>query len=192
MTRQPPERVDLGDLVLRRERVGDELLLVPALVANLEHLRPWMPWSTAENATAAAQRARLVKVSEAWDESKDHSYLLLDASESTLIGVIGMHRRIGPDAIEIGYWVTTDAQGRGCATRAAAALTQAALELDDVSRVEIHCDQANVRSAKVPQRLGYRLDRIEADDIEAPGEIGQSMIWIYPPNVLQAAGSPDR
>ena len=192
MTRHPPERIDLGDLVLRRERAGDEQMLVPALVANLEHLRPWMPWSTPENATAVAQRARLVKVEQAWDEAKDHSYLLLDPSESTLFGVIGMHRRIGPDAIEIGYWVAADAQGRGYVTRAAAALTQAALELDDVSRVEIHCDQANVRSAKVPERLGYRLDRIEADDIDAPGEIGQSMIWVYPPNVLQAAGSPDR
>jgi putative transposase len=27
------------------------------------------------------------------------------------------------------------------------------------------------------QRLGYRLDRVEADDVEAPAELGQSMVW---------------
>ena len=44
--------------------------------------------------------------------------------------------------------------------------------------MEIHCDEANVRSAAVPRRLGYRLDRIEDDDVTAPGEIGRSMIWV--------------
>jgi len=59
-----------------------------------------------------------------------------------------------------------------------ALLTDAALAIDDVDRVEIHCDQANVRSAAVPERLGYRLDRIEDDEIVVPGETGRSMIWV--------------
>jgi len=49
-----------------------------------------------------------------------------------------------------------------------------------VDRVEIPCDEANVRSQAVPRRLGYRLDRIEADDIKAPAEFGRSMVWIFP------------
>ncbi len=68
--------------------------------------------------------------------------------------------------------------GQGLATEAVALLTDAALAIDDVDRVEIHCDQANVRSATVPERLGYRLDRIDDDEIAAPGETGRSMIWV--------------
>ena len=44
--------------------------------------------------------------------------------------------------------------------------------------MEIHCDEANVRSAAVPRRLGYRLDRIEPDAITSPGELGRMMIWV--------------
>ena len=53
--------------------------------------------------------------------------------------------------------------------------------VDGVSRVEIHCDEANVRSAAVARRLGYRLDRIEPDVVSAPGDLGRSMIWVSPP-----------
>jgi RimJ/RimL family protein N-acetyltransferase len=181
MATHPPERIELGDLVLRRERIGDEVLIARALESELEHLQPWMPWATPENASEPAQRQRLQKVEQTWNDGQDHSFLALDASEATLLGGFGLHRRIGPDAIEMGYWLSHRAVGNGYATRAARALTDAALALDDVARVEIHCDEANVRSAKIPQRLGYRLDRIEPDDVEAPGEIGRSMVWVYPP-----------
>ena len=192
MSKVPSERIEVADTVLRRERVGDEALISSAVVANLDHLRPWMPWATPDNATVSAQRERLEKVEQAWYDAQDHSFLLLDAAESALLGVFGMHRRIGPDAIEIGYWLSRHAVGNGYATRATHALTAAALDLDDVSRVEIHCDEANLRSQNIPQRLGYRLDRIEPDEITAPGEVGRSMIWVYPPNVLHADGSPER
>ena len=89
--------------------------------------------------------------------------------------------RIGPDALEIGYWLRSDFIARGIATTCTAALTKAALALPHIARVEIHCDEANVRSAAIPQRLGYRLDRTDQDEITAPGEIGRSMIWTFPP-----------
>ena len=56
-----------------------------------------------------------------------------------------------------------------------------------MDRVEIHCDEANVRSAAIPERLGYRLDRIEDDEIATPGETGRSMIWITttPPDPIR-------
>ena len=97
-----------------------------------------------------------------------------------MLGGCGLHRRVGPRAIEIGYWVHADHGGRGIATALARALTGAALALPDVDRVEIHCDEANVRSAAVPRRLGYRLDRIEEDEVTAPAETGRSMVWVRP------------
>jgi RimJ/RimL family protein N-acetyltransferase len=43
-------------------------------------------------------------------------------------------------------------------------LTEVALSLRDVDRIEIHVDEANKASAAIPRRLGYRLDRIEPED----------------------------
>ena len=42
----------------------------------------------------------------------------------------------------------------------------------------IVCDEANVRSAAIPKRLGYTLERVERRPPEAPGETGHMQIWI--------------
>lgn len=101
---------------------------------------------------------------------------------------MGLHRRIDPGAIERGYWLRTDRTGRGIITACARSLTHAALELRGVDRLEIRCDEANVRSAAVPRRLGHRLARVEDDAVTAPGEVGRSMIWVYPPGAGAKAG----
>ena len=97
-----------------------------------------------------------------------------------MVGIIGLHRRIGPRAVEIGYWTHVDHAGRGYMTAAAKAVTEAAEALDDVDRVEIHTDEANLRSAAIPQKLGYRLDRVDVRIPEAPGESGRLQIWVRP------------
>jgi RimJ/RimL family protein N-acetyltransferase len=115
---------------------------------------------------------------EGWEAGTDFGFLLLDSGETELLGIFGLHRRIGPAGIELGYWLDRTAVGHGYASAAAEALTLAALKLPDIDRVEIHCDEANVRSQRVPERLGYRLDRIEDVEAKAPAELGRSMIWV--------------
>src|SRR5215212_3058492 len=139
-----------------------------------------MAWADDEATTPERRAAYLARCERGWEDGSDFSFLVLDPEERTVLGGCGLHRRIGPGAIEIGYWVHTDHGGRGIATALARALTGAALALPDVERVEIHCDEANVRSAAVSRRLGYRLDRIEGDEVTAPAETGRSMVWVRP------------
>jgi len=149
-----------------------------AVAASLEHLRPWMAWADDEATTPARLREHLERCDAGWESGSDFAFLTVDPGNGAVVGAAGLHRRIGPRAIEIGYWVHVDHAGRGVATAVAGALTEAALALPDVDRVEIRCDAANVCSAAVPRRLGYRLDRIEDDDVTAPAETGRSMIWV--------------
>jgi RimJ/RimL family protein N-acetyltransferase len=83
-------------------------------------------------------------------------------------------------AIEIGYWTHVAHAGRGYMTAAAGSITQVAGALPDVDRVEIHTDEANLRSAAIPRKLGYRLDRVQTRRPEAPAESGRLQIWVYP------------
>jgi RimJ/RimL family protein N-acetyltransferase len=177
MPQRPPERIPAGELTLRRETVDDAEMLATTVAANLDHLAPWMPWATPAAGTVESQRERLLTGAARWDCGEECGYLLL-ADDGALLGVFGLHRRIGPGAVEIGYWLAAAAVGHGYATTAAAALTAAALELPDVDRVEIHCDEANVRSAAVPRRLGYHLDRIEEAPRTAPATTGRQLVWI--------------
>ena len=94
-----------------------------------------------------------------------------------LLGSFGLMTRRGPGTIEIGYWLHVDAVGHGHATRAVDALSRVAQQLEGVRTVVIYCDEANVRSAAIARRTGYRLARVERRPPEAPGESGRIMVW---------------
>ena len=54
-----------------------------------------------------------------------------------MVGVIGLHDHVGPGALEIGYCYHIEYAGRGIITRSAERLTNTALALLGVERVEI-------------------------------------------------------
>ena len=178
MSGSPPEFIEVPRGALYRARETDAEQNVAAVRASLDHLRPWMPWATEEAAELDAQRVRCREVEERWAHGSDYVYALRQTRGGPVIGTFGLHRRVGPNAIELGYWVHVDFLGRGYATACAAALTNAGLALADVDRVEIHTDEANIISANIPRRLGYRLDRTEDRTPAAPGESGRLQIWI--------------
>ncbi|MFD5084575.1 GNAT family N-acetyltransferase [Kitasatospora sp. NPDC058406] len=176
---RPPELLrPAGGITLHRRSPVHAPALNAAVRANLEHLRPWLEW--AAEAPTPAQTAELaVAGSAAWDAGTDFIYLVgLDAEPGRVIGSFGLHGRIGPGALELGYWLSADHLGRGIATTAAGAVTEAALALPGIGRIEIHCDEANTASAAVPRRLGYRLDRVTGAALRAPGETGRKMVWV--------------
>jgi len=194
----PPERLAAGPLVLRRVEADDAAVIAAAVGASLEHLRPWMPWATPEAADLRTQLVRVAEADELWETGTGFIYVMIARDsgpdgapaapagskgdpDGEFVGTIGMHRRAAGDAVEIGYWIASAKTRRGYATAAARALTPVALELSAGRRVEIHCDEANTASAAIPRKLGYRLDRVEAHEREAPGERGRRMIWVWDP-----------
>jgi RimJ/RimL family protein N-acetyltransferase len=177
----PPERIRLPGLELRRVRESDASMLAASVAANLDHLAAWLVWARPAEATLQAQVARLPRTVARWREGISFQYLLLDPITGTHLGNAGLERRAEPEALEIGYWLARSATGHGHATTAARVLTEVALGLPGVERVEIHCDEANLRSRLVPTRLGYRLHRVEDDPVRAPADSGRRMIWVYPP-----------
>ncbi|MHB8450145.1 MAG: GNAT family N-acetyltransferase [Mycobacteriales bacterium] len=104
------------------------------------------------------------------------SYVVCDRSGG-LPGGCGLHARLGPNALEIGYWVDVRHTRRGVATLATGALTELAMGIAEVEVVEIHHDQANRRSGAVPARRGYELVTTVNDEPEAPGEVGIELQW---------------
>jgi RimJ/RimL family protein N-acetyltransferase len=174
----PPEHVDGGLVLLRRVQAEDADDIARVVRASLEHLRPWMPWATADAGSRVAQLARVAEADDLWEAGSDFIYSVRPAAESTVAGQVGLHRRVGDGGIEIGYWIDVNHTGRGLGTAAARALTPVALSLPGVTRVEIHCDEANLASAAIPRKLGYRLERIDTREPEAPGERGRRMIWL--------------
>jgi len=160
----PPVRIALpGAAVLVRCDPARAESAAAAINASLEHLRPWMAWAS-EPSTVASIGTFFAAQAELWEARRDFGYTILDAGTEDVIGGCGLHNRLGPGALEIGYWVRVDRAGQGLATVAAGALTAAAFALDGIGRVEIHCEEHNHRSARVPEKLGYAFRGLEVPE----------------------------
>jgi ribosomal-protein-serine acetyltransferase len=172
----PPERLSSGPIELRRWRAADAELCLRLVFESLDHLRPWMPWATVDYDLAAAQD--FVRRCEAdWAAGTAFNYLI--SSHGQPAGAAGLHARIDPGGLEIGYWVHPAHTGHGVATGAAGALTAAALALPGVDHVEIHHDQLNRASERVPAKLGYTHveTRPQTRFERAPADSGVSKVW---------------
>jgi ribosomal-protein-serine acetyltransferase len=172
----PPETLSHGQVSLRRWRVDDAAALLAAVIESQEHLRPWMPWADGYDENRAAEFLRECDVQ--WASGSAFAYAIMVGDQ--IVGSAGLHKRVGDGGLEIGYWVHSDWTGRGIATDATAALTDAALALPGVDRVAIYHDAANVASGRIPAKLGYaRLGEQPTRDLwpAAPGETGTDVVW---------------
>lgn len=164
-----------GPLVLRTLGLEDVPALHAAVLANLDHLRPFMPWIASEP-VPLEERLALV---ERWSELRRlgrewHFGLFL---EGDLAGAAGLRSR---GAVrEIGYWVHRGYTRRGVATLSSFLLTDAAFSSPAVEAVEIWHDRANTASGAIPPRLGYRkvAERPANPLTRSAGDEGIDCIW---------------
>ncbi len=174
----PAYRIESERLVIRCYNPKDGLLLQKSIQESVAHLRPWLPWVKTEPEELQVKIERLRMFRAKFDSSEEYIYGVFDINETELIGGTGLHPRVGSNAFEIGYWVNVNHVNKGYATEFSAALTKVAFQIENVDRVEIHCDPKNFKSASIPKKLGYIYEatlRGRTETIE--GEPSDSMIW---------------
>ena len=132
-------------------------MLSDAITASLDHLRPWMPWVKDEPINLE-ERARLLRRFRGqFDLGQDYVFGIFNKPETELLGSTGLHRRVGETAREIGYWVHVNHIGNGVATETVSALTKVGFEIEDLTDITIHCSIENLRSQRIPEKLGYKF-----------------------------------
>lgn len=150
------------ELRLYQENCADEVY--EAVVANREHLRPFMAW--AEKTKSVEDTRKFIRDSLA-DFAAGKTLNVGIWENGKYVGGLGFHhidtvRRCG----EIGYWLTKDAEGRGIMTRACQALITHGFDGMKLHRAEIRCDPDNSRSRAIPKRLGFTQEGVLRESIE--------------------------
>lgn len=173
-----PEHITGDGLLLRRWLVSDAEALERAIETSAEHLRPWMPWMAEPLPTLEQRRAMLGEWERQWRAGGDVRLAVL--GEHGVLGSCGLHRRSGPDVLEIGYWIHACFVRRGIATAVARILTDAAFSVPDINHTEIHHDRANAASAAIARRLGYEFVAEQLAERAAPAELGIDCAWRMP------------
>jgi RimJ/RimL family protein N-acetyltransferase len=149
----------LGERVLLRPyRESDAQELFEAVAESRDHLRPWLPFADAHQ-TVDESRNWIIQQAANWILRDDLVLSIWEQATGRYLGGIGLHPHnweIG--YFEIGYWIRAPAEGHGYITESARLLTDYAFGALKANRLEIHCDELNVRSAAIPKRLGYLLE----------------------------------
>jgi RimJ/RimL family protein N-acetyltransferase len=150
-----PYRIETERLVVRCYEPRDAPLLKEAIDSSLEHLQPWMPWALHEPQTLE-QKIELVEFfRSSFVAGENFTYGIFAADEAELLGGTGLHPRVGPGGLEIGYWVRASATRQGIVTESTAALTRAGFEVCEADRIEIRIEPRNEASFGVPRKLGF-------------------------------------
>jgi RimJ/RimL family protein N-acetyltransferase len=150
-----PYRIETERLVIRCYEPRDAPLLKEAIDSSLEHLRPWMPWAESEPQSLAEKTELLRRFRSTFDAGENFTYGIFSRDESEIVGGTGLHPRIDPGGLEIGYWVRASATRQGFITESTAALTRVGIEICAADRIEIRIEPRNEASIGVPRKLGF-------------------------------------
>lgn len=155
-----PDQFETERLIIRAPRVSDALDVWTAIHESEKELKEWMPW--------AQQLPKLEETEENIRQAtadfiarKDLRLLLFSKATGEFVGSSGLHQiNWSIPKFEIGYWLSSSKAGQGYMTEAVEAITNFAFQELQACRVEIRCDEENVKSKAIPERLGYQLEGV--------------------------------
>ena len=165
-------------VVLRPYREKDAHALQEAVDESREHIRPWLPFA-GEHKTVEESLIWINEQRAQWILRKNMNCGVFEAATGRYLGGAGlMVRNWDIPYIEIGYWLRASAEGKGYMSEAAYLLTNYALEELGAKRVEIRCDERNIRSANVARKLGYVQEALLHNNALAPdGSVRNTLIF---------------
>ena len=153
----PPERSTLHTprLALEPAEPRHAEGLWRAAESSLPELRPWLFWAVDSDLAGTLAWTRTSE--RAWKAGSDWVFAVVSAGE--VIGSIGLHHhdRI-LEAAELGYWLSSEATGRGLMTEAAGAVVDFGFERLTLHRLELRAAPDNHASIRVAEKVGFRRE----------------------------------
>jgi len=154
-----PIEISSTRLLLRPYRPGEGRLYVDMYRENGAHLMEFMPEELRGMKTEADGERQIQRMLHAW---QDRELFIFGAWDTETGLYVGEAYLANPDwtvpSLELGYFVVATQTGRGFATEAGAAVVAVAFEQFGVERIDLQCQADNVASARVAERLGFRLE----------------------------------
>lgn len=155
------ERVIDSDLQLRMLQEQDAEQLFTVADINRTHLREWLPWldnfRTFENSLDYIHSTQQ-------QHSINEGFACAILYRRRFVGVVGYHPiRWANRSVELGYWLSKDAGGKGIMTRSCSIMIDYAFHELGLNRVAIPIATGNLKSRAVAQRLGFKQEGVVRD-----------------------------
>ena len=155
-----PEQIESARLLIRVARPGDGPAFNAAILESQAELAPWLGWvSPAPTIEASEFSCRRAYARFLLNE--DLMVLFFLKASGVIVGGSGLHNADWKARkFDIGYWCRTGCSGQGLITEGVRALSEHALDVLAANRVALTCDESNVRSWKLAERAGFKLEGI--------------------------------
>lgn len=129
---------------------------------NREHLKPWLPWVDTTLTTEDTKKY-LEGELEKFEKKTAADFGIL--YEGEWIGAIAFHTiDLKNEWAEIGYWMAKDCEGKGIMTECVRAIIKYGFNDLNLHRIQIECDDSNVRSKAIPKKLGFKLEGVTREN----------------------------
>jgi len=159
-----PTHINGDRIVLRRHDVALASKMFTYVDRDRERLQRFLPWVEIVK-SIADEEAYIQKTLADWEAGILYDYGMFLNDNDEYLGNVGVHSiSVKNRHCEIGYWILGAFEGEGYISEAVSALERAMFGAG-FHRIAICCDPVNVRSARVPVRLGYRYEGIRAENL---------------------------
>ena len=174
-------------LIIRPYHESDAQALFEAVAESRDHIRPWLPFANAHQ-TIEESRDWIIHQEAAWLTREDLNLSIWERATNSYLGGTGLHPKNWEHRyFGIGYWLRLSAPGHGYMTETVHLLTNYAFTSLSANRVEIRCDERNIRSAAIPRRLGFIQEARMRNHMLAPnGTLRTTLVFALIPSDLPA------
>lgn len=132
--------------------------LFSAVDNNREHLSAFLPWvkymQTVDDFSNYIKRCEQLNLQE-----QELNYVIL--LQGNIVGRIGLHEiNLQHMHASLGYWITTDASGKGIVTRCCSMLIAYAFNVLGLQRIELRASIFNQKSRAIAVNLQFTIEGI--------------------------------
>jgi ribosomal-protein-serine acetyltransferase len=143
-----------GTICLRPPRRAEIDAALVAVRASIAELTTWTSWCHADYSYADVETF-LRKVETERFEDRGYDFYICDRAETRVLGGCGLyHIDRATCGANLGYWVRSDATGRGIATAAGRLLARFGFHELGLARIEIIAAVKNTASQRVAEKIG--------------------------------------
>ena len=154
-----------------------------AITESMNEIKPWLPW--AQFYPSIAQIEDYIKecgINWATKENNNIGlplWIMKKDGNRTIGNIVMWNIDWKIPKFEFGFWLRTSQTKKGYITEAVNALTRYCFLQLGVKRIEIKCEAKNIRAKKVPERLGFKLEKILPNDTKSVSNGKPTDVLLY-------------
>lgn len=143
--------------------------------SDRKHLRRWLCWV---DASVSPDSTRAFIENALTDLAEKTAIIWAILVEGEVKGIVSFFNINWPAGrAEIGYWLASDATGKGVMSRCVSELERLGFNELGLEKIEIRCAEGNTPSRGIPERLGYRTEGVQRRGENLYGEILDHIIY---------------